>query len=177
MKLKLLVLAALLGVFAVAPSPAAAAPSTQTCTDPVQTALSGTFTDAAGTVYSYTACATLKSVNAADGGTATLRVVGTVTNTATGAVTTFTQNVTAPVTATGTCTILDLTIGPIDLNLLGLVVHTDTIHLEITAQQGPGNLLGNLLCAIAGLLDGSGGSLTNQIANLINQVLAILSTR
>jgi hypothetical protein len=54
-----------------------------------------------------------------------------------------------------TCDILHLTLGPLDLNLLGLVVHLDRIKLDITAQPGPGNLLGNLLCAIAGLLDGS----------------------
>jgi DNA-directed RNA polymerase specialized sigma24 family protein len=30
-------------------------------------------------------------------------------------------------------------------------------HLYITAQSGPGNLLGNLLCAVAGLLNGPPG--------------------
>ncbi len=54
----------------------------------------------------------------------------------------------------GPCTILDLTIPPIYLDLLGLVVQTQTtIHLTITAVPGPGNLLGNLLCDVAGLLD------------------------
>jgi hypothetical protein len=47
---------------------------------------------------------------------------------------------------------LDLTIGPTHLDLLGLVVDTNQIHLTITGEQGPGNLLGNLLCGIAGLL-------------------------
>jgi hypothetical protein len=64
----------------------------------------------------------------------------------------------APVTvqqATGSCTILDLTIAPIHLNLLGLVIDTSTIHITITGQTGPGNLLGNLLC---GLLGGIGGT-------------------
>jgi hypothetical protein len=79
--------------------------------------------------------------------------------------------VTAPVTGTtgGQCTILDLTVGPINLDLLGLVVQTNTIHLQITAQQGPGNLLGNLLCGLANALNG-GGSLT-QIANILNRLL------
>jgi hypothetical protein len=79
--------------------------------------------------------------------------------------------VTAPVTGTagGQCTILDLTVGPINLDLLGLVVQTNTIHLQITAQQGPGNLLGNLLCGLAHALDG-GGSLT-QISNILNRLL------
>jgi hypothetical protein len=34
---------------------------------------------------------------------------------------------------------------PLDLNLLGLAIHLDRILLDITAQSGPGNLLGNLL--------------------------------
>jgi hypothetical protein len=41
----------------------------------------------------------------------------------------------------------------VDLDLLGLQVHLDTVHLNITAQSGPGNVVGNLLCAVAGLLD------------------------
>jgi hypothetical protein len=51
------------------------------------------------------------------------------------------------------CPILDLALGPIELNLLGLVVETSPICLEIVADPGPGNLLGNLLCAVAHLLD------------------------
>src|SRR5688572_3371592 len=50
---------------------------------------------------------------------------------------------------TGTCQILDLTLGPLHLDLLGLVIDLNQVHLEITAEQGPGNLLGNLLCAVA----------------------------
>jgi len=51
------------------------------------------------------------------------------------------------------CPILDLTLGPINLNLLGLVVQTSPICLTITAYQG-GGLLGDLLCSVAHLLDG-----------------------
>ena len=48
------------------------------------------------------------------------------------------------------CTVLELTLGPIDLNLLGLMVHLDTVHLLITADS-EGGLLGQLLCpGIAG---------------------------
>jgi len=71
---------------------------------------------------------------------------------------------------TGGCQILDLTLGPLDLDLLGLVVHLDTVHLNITAQPGPGNLLGNLLCGIAGALDGGGGG---GLANLLNRLLGL----
>jgi hypothetical protein len=85
---------------------------------------------------------------------------------------------TAAAAAAGSCQILDLVLGPLDLDLLGLQVHLDTVHLNITAQQGPGNLLGNLLCAVAGLLDntGTGGlsGILQSIANLLNQIIAQL---
>jgi hypothetical protein len=102
--------------------------------------------------------------------TATGTYTGTLTNTVTGATQALTGTFSGAVSGTGSCQILDLTIGPINLDLLGLVVQTNTIHLNITAQQGPGNLLGNLLCAVANLLNGN-GSLTG-IANLLNQLLA-----
>ena len=58
------------------------------------------------------------------------------------------------VSANGTpCAILDLSLGPIDLNLLGLRVQTSPICLEITAYEG-GGLLGDLLCSVANLLQG-----------------------
>ncbi|MFL5923756.1 MAG: hypothetical protein ACJ75Q_02940 [Gaiellaceae bacterium] len=82
-----------------------------------------------------------------------------------------------PVQASGSCRILDLTLGPLHLDLLGLVVDLNQVHLQITAQQGPGNLLGNLLCAVANLLNNQGGGNTTalqQIANLLNQILARL---
>ena len=58
---------------------------------------------------------------------------------------------TAPtaVTAAGICDVLDLTLGPIHLDLLGLVVDTNTIHLTITADPN-GGILGSLLCSLAG---------------------------
>ncbi|HET7758629.1 MAG TPA: hypothetical protein VFK62_01805 [Gaiellaceae bacterium] len=47
------------------------------------------------------------------------------------------------------CQVLDLTLGPLDLNLLGLMVHLDTVHLTITADSN-GGILGSLLCSLAG---------------------------
>ena len=72
-------------------------------------------------------------------------------------------------TGTTTCQILHLDIGPISLNLLGLQVNLSEIVLDITAQAAPNNLLGNLLCAVAGLLNSPGG-----LARLLNQILGIL---
>lgn len=47
------------------------------------------------------------------------------------------------------CPVLSLTLGPLDLNLLGLMVHLDTVNLTITADSN-GGLLGSLLCSLAG---------------------------
>ena len=47
------------------------------------------------------------------------------------------------------CSVLDLTLGPLDLNLLGLMVHLDTVHLVITADS-TGGVLGSLLCSLSG---------------------------
>jgi hypothetical protein len=43
------------------------------------------------------------------------------------------------------------------------------IVLDIAAQSGAGNLLGNLLCSVTGLLDSPGA-----LARLLNQILGIL---
>lgn len=43
------------------------------------------------------------------------------------------------------CDILNLVLGPLDLNLLGLEVHLNQVVLDIVAQPGAGNLL----CAVA----------------------------
>jgi hypothetical protein len=71
------------------------------------------------------------------------------------------------------CPILDLDIGAIHLDLLGLVVDLAPVHLNINAESGSGNLLGNLLCAVAGLLDGP-SPLSTAITNLLNSINALL---
>jgi hypothetical protein len=76
-----------------------------------------------------------------------------------------------PVTTQATCEILHLELGPLDLNLLGVVIHLNQIVLDIDAVSGAGNLLGNLLCAVAGLLDG--GALGN-VGALLTRILSIL---
>jgi hypothetical protein len=101
-------------------------------------------------------------------------VTGTLTDLA-GARTPVSQAVSAPIAAaaaTGSCTILDLTLGPLHLNLLGLVVDLNQVHLVITAVPGPGNLLGNLLCAVANLLNGGTG--LGGLSALLNQLLGLL---
>lgn len=72
------------------------------------------------------------------------------------------------------CQILFLELGPIFLDLLGLQIDLSQIVLDITAVPGAGNLLGNLLCAVAGLLD-PGSGLLNFIEDLTN-LLELLNT-
>ena len=69
------------------------------------------------------------------------------------------------------CDILHLELGPLDLDLLGLEVHLDRVVLDIDADP-TGGLLGQLLCAVANLLD-IGGPLADIVA-LLNQILALL---
>jgi len=71
------------------------------------------------------------------------------------------------------CPILDLSLGPINLDLLGLVVETSPICLTITGFEG-GGLLGNLLCSIANALN-SGLPLTQILAGLTDGDLANLT--
>ncbi len=74
------------------------------------------------------------------------------------------------------CDILHLILGPLDLDLLGLQVHLDKIVLDIVAATGAGNLLGNLLCAITGLLDGGPlAGLLGQLNDLLGQILDALN--
>ncbi|MDT0183464.1 ABC transporter substrate-binding protein [Microbacterium sp. ARD31] len=74
------------------------------------------------------------------------------------------------------CDILNLVLGPLDLNLLGLEIHLQRVVLDIVAVAGAGNLLGNLLCAVAGLLDGGPlAGLLGQLQTLLNQILAALN--
>jgi len=79
-------------------------------------------------------------------------------------------------TVTASCPILNLVLGPLHLNLLGLEVDLNQVVLNITAVPGGGNLLGNLLCAVANLLNGGNitGLLTN-ISGLLNQIVNLLN--
>ncbi len=100
---------------------------------------------------------------------------GTLTS-ATGVVTPL-NNVVASSAITGAatpaaCNILSLTLGPLHLDLLGLVVDLNQVNLNITAQPGSGNLLGNLLCNVARLLDN--GQALNGLTNLLNNLLGAL---
>jgi len=134
--------------------------------------LNGTMTDANGTKLGTVSHTVTMPVNAGattGGAKANATTGGAKANATTGGAK---ANATNQVLA---CNVLDLVLGPLNLNLLGLVVTLNQVHLNITAVPGAGNLLGNLLCAVAGLLNGGGLSgVLGQIASLLNQILALL---
>jgi hypothetical protein len=51
----------------------------------------------------------------------------------------------------GACPVLNLVLGPIDLNLLGLHVRVDCQddQIRVLAEGIPGALLGDILCALS----------------------------
>jgi hypothetical protein len=79
----------------------------------------------------------------------------------------------AAVAAGPSCDIVNLVLGPLHLDILGLVVDLNQVVLDVVAQTGAGNLLGNLLCAVVGLLDGV--AIFPAIAQLLDQINSILS--
>jgi hypothetical protein len=119
--------------------------------------LSGTLTNADGTVVGSVWRQVAMPVTPSSGSSALAKA---------------TQSVVGSIQVEATCPILHLELGPLDLNLLGLVVHLNKVVLDISAQSGGGNLLGNLLCAVANLLNG--GFSLSQISDLLNQILQIL---
>jgi len=72
-----------------------------------------------------------------------------------------------------TCDILSLVLGPLHLDLLGLVVDLNRVVLNITGQTGAGNLLGNLLCGLVGILDG--GVTLTRFLSVLNELLAAIN--
>jgi hypothetical protein len=96
-------------------------------------------------------------------------LTGTVTN-AQGTVGSILKTVALPAAVgDSTCEILHLDLGPLNLNLLGLNIDLSRVVLDITAEAGAGNLLGNLLCGVANLLNGGTG-----LVGVLNQILGLL---
>jgi hypothetical protein len=140
--------------------------------------VSGTGTTSAGTPAHFTGNLDVTKFVAQGG---QVLAIGTLTGTVTNAAGTVLGTVTnlpvripilfGPNLTRGTCEILDLVLGPLHLDLLGLVVDLSKITLTITAHSGPGKLLGNLLCAVANLLNQKLLNL-NSLAGLLNQILS-----
>jgi hypothetical protein len=175
-----LALAGLLGI----PSAAQAQASSNGLSVPVKGTVNGG-TDATGT-FTIT-----KFVKGPDGGPAAQGKLVMSYVDGTGVAQTIVSSALAPVVTNGTskaaasinaaavdtnaavCQILNLTLGPIDLNLLGLRVQTNTIVLNITADS-TGGLLGSLLCTVANLLNNPLANL-QQLLGSLNQLLTFLS--
>jgi hypothetical protein len=81
-------------------------------------------------------------------------------------------------TTSGTTSILHLSVGPVNLNLLGLNVHLDDcnggpVTVDISAQSGPGNLLGNLISGLAGILDRPGNRV-GQVGHALQDIIGAI---
>lgn len=92
-----------------------------------------------------------------------------------GTTATATASANASTTASpGATTILNLDIPQgLHLDLLGLNVDTSAICLDVTAQPGNGNLLGNLLSSVSNLLNNNGNNL-HAISVLERNILSTL---
>ena len=130
----------------------------------ITSAVTGTFTNADGTgtfngTFTPTSFSVVNGVLEATGplkGTLTDAdgtSLGSVSQTATLPVQT-TATSTAAHPAVAACNVLNLVLGPLNLNLLGLVVTLNEVHLNITAV--PGSLLGDLPCYGSGQLPSLG---------------------
>jgi len=72
------------------------------------------------------------------------------------------------------CNILMLDIPEgVALDLLGLAVTTSPVCLDVHAERGSGNLLGNLLCSLSGLLDTHANN--NALQAAVRNILALLN--
>jgi hypothetical protein len=89
------------------------------------------------------------------------------------------RDVRVPVTVTSSeietlaiCQVLRLVLGPIHLNLLGLILDTNRIVITLRADS-EGGLLGSLLCNLAG--GGIDGATLQEIVDLLNNILDALT--
>jgi len=74
----------------------------------------------------------------------------------------------APVAAQATCQVLHLDIGAVNLNVLGLLVVTQPIGLDISGDSA--GVLGNLVCTVLDTLNN-----VVDLVGLLNQILGLLT--
>jgi hypothetical protein len=163
--MKKLALATLLAFTAAVAAPTAALAQTKTPTSPLAIPVTG-----AGGGAVFTGTFQLQKFATDQGKLVASGILTGVVTTATGAVTSVARNVTMPAAVGDTsCEILHLDLGPLNLDILGLQIDLSRIVLDITAQAGAGNLLGNLLCGVVNLLNDPTG-----LARLLNSILDLL---
>ena len=187
--LRLAILTAALGSFVAIPAVPALAQGTS---NPNRNRLDVPITGVAQNVGPFTGTFAISRFAIQDGVLVAIgQLSGTVTSTTGGGVRTIVTTIAMPVAnapsaaaadaascdsanqIVGSCDILNLVLGPLHLDVLGLVIDLNQVVLEITGTTGAGDLLGNLLCAITGLLDA--GSIGTQLVNLLNQLIGILA--
>lgn len=71
--------------------------------------------------------------------------------------------------------VLHLDLDGLFLDLLGLEVNLNPVTLDVSARPGENNLLGNLLSAVTGLLDGAGG-LSDAVSSLLGKPKELLTS-
>jgi hypothetical protein len=71
-----------------------------------------------------------------------------------------------PVQTTG-CQVLDITLGPLDVNILGFTVSLSPVALSLAGGEGP---LGALVCSVVTLLGNVAG-----VVDLLNSILGLLT--
>jgi hypothetical protein len=163
--MKRLALATLLTFTTAVLSPAVAAAQAKAPASPLAVPVTGA---GSGAVFSGTF--QLQKFATQQGGVvATGLLTGVVTD-AQGVSTTVVRTLALPTAVgTATCDILHLDLGPLNVDLLGLQIDLSRIVLDITAQAGAGNLLGNLLCGVVNLLNDPTG-----LTRLLNSILDLL---
>jgi hypothetical protein len=100
-----------------------------------------------------------------------------------GAATAKSSQVTPPIPPTpNACQVLNLVLGPLDLNLLGLRVRLNQVRLLIEAVPTnvptggvSGGLLGDLLCGITNLLNPQAATPLGQVVQLLNGLLGLVT--
>jgi hypothetical protein len=163
--MKRLALATLLCFTAALVSPTLAAAQAANKSNPLTIPVTGTGSGAA-----FTGTFQLQKFATDQGQVVATGILSGVVTTAAGATTSILRTVTVPASVTqATCAILHLDLGPLNIDLLGLQINLSQIVLDITAQPGAGNLLGNLLCGVANLLNDPAG-----LAKLLNSILDLL---
>jgi len=154
------------GLAAAIPAGAAPPPTAQTTAVVAAPGLPVTGTLADGTPFvGQLSNLTTSVVNGA------LMLSGTVTGTGIPAMGTPFTTAIAPTATAANCQILNLNPQPLNRDLLGLVANLVAVHLDLTGATGPGKLLGNLLCGLAGALD---PARMREVSGLFNQVLPAL---
>jgi len=163
--MKKLALATLLAFTAAVTAPTAAMAQAKAPTSPLAIPVTG-----AGGGATFVGTFNLQKFATDQGAVVASGVLSGVVTTATGVTTSVLRTVSLPVTIGATsCEILHLDLGPLALDILGLQVDLSRVVLDITAQAGAGNLLGNLLCAVVNLLNDPTG-----LSKLLNSILDIL---